>query len=220
VGISEIAALPVRMGAAVRNRRLFHPDGVLARGTLTRVAPPSEGLPMTSGDVVGRVSKGVGLPGALPDIAGLAWRLPPTSQAAPPWDVLLASTFRQRLLLAPVSNWSAATFSSLMPLAHGGGRWWVQARLATHIGQVGLSLDTVRDRIATNGMEFDIEQAAGTGGFRPLARLTLHTLAADVGDLAFDPTVHSHPDVALSPGWLTGFRQAAYRRSREGRDAE
>jgi hypothetical protein len=174
---------------------------------------------MTSGDVVGRVSKGVGLPGALPDIAGLAWRMPPTSQAAPPWDVLLASTFRQRLLLAPVSNWSA-TFSSLMPLAHGGGRWWVQARLATHIGQVGLSLDTVRDRIATNGMEFDIEQAAGTGRFRPLARLTLHTLAADVGDLAFDPTVHSHPDVELSPGWLTGFRQAAYRRSREGRDAE
>jgi hypothetical protein len=32
--------------------------------------------------------------------------------------------------------------------------------------------------------------------------------------------VHSHPDVELSPGWLTGFRQAAYRRSREGRDAE
>jgi hypothetical protein len=92
--------------------------------------------------------------------------------------------------------------------------------LATHIGQVGLSLDTVRDRIATTGMEFDIEQAAGTGRFRPLARLTLHTLAADAGDLAFDPTVHSHPDVELSPGWLTGFRQAAYRRSREGRDAE
>jgi len=57
VGISEIAALPVRMGAAVRNRRLFHPDGVLARGTLTRIAPLSEGLPMTSGDIVGRVSK-------------------------------------------------------------------------------------------------------------------------------------------------------------------
>lgn len=125
---------------------------------------------MTSGDIVGRVSKGVGLPGALPDIAGLAWRMPPTSQGAPPWD--------------------------------------------------GLSLDTVRDRIATTGVEFDIEQAAGTGRFRPLARLTLHTVATDVGDLAFDPTVHSHPDVALSPGWLTGFRQAAYRRSREGREAE
>ncbi len=57
---------------------------------------------------------------------------------------------------------------------------------------VGLSLDTVRDRIATTGVEFDIEQAAGTGRFRPLARLTLHTIATDVGDLAFDPTVHSH----------------------------
>jgi hypothetical protein len=220
VGISEIAALPVRMGAAARNQRLFHPDGVLARGTLTRTAVPSEGLPMTSGDVVGRVSKGVGLPGALPDIAGLAWRMPATSQTAPPWDVLLASTFRQRLLLAPVSSWSTATFSSLMPLRHRGGQWWVQATLATHIGQHGLSLDTIRDRIANAGLEFDIEQAAGTGRFRSLARLTLHTLATDTGDLAFDPTVHSHPDVELSPRWLTSFRQAAYRRSREGRDAE
>jgi hypothetical protein len=220
MGFSEIAALPVRMGAAARNRRLFHPDGVLARGSLTRTAAPSEGLPMTSGDVVGRVSKGIGLSGALPDIAGLAWRMPATSQASPPWDVLLASTFRQRLFLAPVSKWSAATFSSLMPLRHRGGQWWVQARLTTHIGQPGLSLDTVRDRIATTGVEFNIEQAAGTGRFRPLARLTLHTLATDTGDPAFDPTVHSHPDVELSPRWLTGFRQAAYRRSREGRDAE
>jgi hypothetical protein len=175
---------------------------------------------MTSGDVVGRISKGVGLSGALPDIAGLAWRMPATSQAAAPWDVLLASTFGQRLLLAPVSNWGTATFSSLMPLRHRGGQWWVRARLATHIGQRGLAVETVRDRIATTGVEFIIEQAAGTGGFRGLARLRLHTLATDVGDLAFDPTVHSHPDVELSPGWLTRFRQAAYRRSREGRDAE
>jgi hypothetical protein len=32
---------------------------------------------MKSCDVIGRVSKGVGLPGALPDIAGLVWRMPP-----------------------------------------------------------------------------------------------------------------------------------------------
>ena len=76
VGISDIAALPVRLGAAARNRRLFHPVGVLAHGTLERVAAPQTGLPMASGEVIGRVSKAVGLPGGLPDIAGLAWRMP------------------------------------------------------------------------------------------------------------------------------------------------
>jgi hypothetical protein len=220
VDISDIAALPVRLGAAARSRRLFHPVGVLAQGTLKRIAAPGEGLPMTSGEVIGRVSKGVGLPGAFPDIAGVAWRIPAMSPAVPPWDVLLASTFRRRLLLAPVSRWSGATFSTLMPLRHQGGVWWVQARLTTDIDVPGLSLDTIRDRIATTGVVFEIDQAAGVGAFRPLARLALHTLTPDIGDVAFDPTLHSHPDVELLPQWLTSFRQAAYRRSREGREGE
>ena len=66
--VSDIAALPVRFGAAVRRRRLFHPYGVLAEGTFERVAAPNEGLPMVSCDVIARVSKGIGLPGGLPDI--------------------------------------------------------------------------------------------------------------------------------------------------------
>lgn len=219
VGISDVAALPIRLGSAVRGRRFFHPVGVLAEGTLERLAPAGEGLPIPSGEVIGRVSKGVGLPGGLPDVAGVAWRMPQPSEPTP-WDVLLASTVRSRLLLAPIVGWSGATFSSLMPLRYDGGVWWVRARLATAIDSPGVALETIRSRIGSTGLEFDIEQAAGTGDFLPLARLTLHTRAENVGDIAFDPTVHSHPDVQLMPGWLTGFRRAAYRRSRQGRDAE
>jgi hypothetical protein len=203
----------------MRHRRLFHPEGVLAEGTLERVAAPGEGLPIDSGDVIGRVSKGGGLPGALPDVAGVAWRMPLPAEATP-WDVLLASTVRARLLLAPVTRWSGATFSSLMPFRYEGGVWWVRARLSTDIALRGLSLDLIRERINSTGVEFDVEQAAGVGDFLPLARLTLHTLAPNLGDVAFDPTVHSHPGVQLLPAWLTGFRRAAYRRSREGRDAK
>jgi hypothetical protein len=212
--VSDIAALPIRAGAALRHRRLFHPVGVLAEGRLERLAPPGEGLPMKSGEVVGRVSKGIGLPGALPDIAGLAWRM------SPQWDVLLASTSGARLLLAPVTKWSGVVFSSLMPLQFEGGVWWVRARLVTPIGAMGLALDTVRDRIRSTGVDFDIEQAAGTGGFLPLARLTLRTAIPDRGEFAFDPTLHTDPSVRLIPAWLTDFRRAAYRRSREGRDAD
>ena len=222
---SDIAALPIRLGAAVRHRRLFHPDGALAEGTLERIAPPGQGLPMDSCDVIGRVSKAVGLRGALPDIAGLAWRIPPPPdlRSCSPWDVLLASTLAGsagRVVLRPLFSWSGATFSSLMPLRFKGGLWWVRARLVTDIDTPGLSLDAIRHQIASGGVEFDIEQAAGTGDFLPLARLKLRHLDPSCDDVAFDPTMHSDPEVELAPRWLSDFRRAAYRRSRQGRDSQ
>jgi hypothetical protein len=225
VQASDIAALPIRLGAAVRHRQLFHPDGALAEGILERVAPPDQGLPMASCDVIGRVSKAVGLHGALPDVAGLAWRIPPPPdlRSCSPWDVLLASTLGSsagRVILRPLFSWSGATFSSVMPLRFKGGLWWVRARLVTDIGTTGLSLDNIRHQIASGGVEFDIEQAAGTGGFLPLARLTLRHLDPSSDDVAFDPAMHTDPEVELAPRWLGDFRRAAYRRSREGRSDE
>ena len=223
VGFSDIAALPARLGSAARSRRVFHPVGVLAEGALERLAAPGEGLPMASGDVLGRVSKGVGLPGALPDIAGLAWRMPSQSSPTAPWDVLLASSLGSgvgRVALAPVTSWAGATFSSLMPLGFDGGVWWVRAKLITPIDARGLGLDTIRNRIRSSGIEFEIEQAAGTGPFLRLARLTLRHVVPDRNSVAFDPVLHSAPGVQLLPHWLSSFRRAAYRRSREGRDAE
>ncbi len=217
---SDVAALPVRLGAAVRHRRLFHPNGVLAEGHLERVAAPNEGLPMQSCDVIARVSKGVGLPGSLPDVAGLAWRIPPPQdlRSCVPWDVLLASTAAgSRFLLAPTRSWSNSTFSSLMPLRFHDRMWWVRARLVSKIDEPGLSLDTIGNQIDSGEIDFDIEQANGTGGFSPLARLTLRHLDPSSDDIAFDPVLHSDEDVQLAPGWLADFRRAAYRRSREGR---
>ena len=221
--ISDLTALPVRFGAAVRGRRLFHPVGVLAEGTLERTALDSDGLPMRSCDVIARVSKGIGVPGGRPDIAGLAWRIPPPQdlRSCGPWDVLLASTFAgSRLVLAPVTSWSGATFSSLMPLRYRGRVWWLRARLATEIGTQDLALDTIETEIDSGGIQFDIEQAAGREEFRPLARLTLRHVDPSQDDIAFDPALHRDCDVALVPRWLADFRRAAYRRSREGRDAQ
>jgi hypothetical protein len=223
VRASDIAALPIRLGAAVRHRRFFHPDGVLAEGILERVAPHGEGLPLVSCDVVGRVSKGVGLPSWLPDVAGVAWRMPPQQdmRSCTPWDVLLASTVgNTRMVLAPVRKWSGATFSTLMPLRFKGSVWWVRARLVTHIDTPGLSLVGVRDQIDSGGVVFDIEQAAGTAEILPLARLTLRHVDPSRDNVGFDPILHSDPEVSLVPAWLAELRRAAYRRSREGRAAE
>jgi len=223
VHVSDIAALPVRLGSALRHRRLFHPVGVLAEGILERVAPPGEGLPMYSCDVLGRISKGVGLRGGLPDIAGLTWRMPPPQdlRSGTPWDVLLASTLaNSRFLLAPTKSWSGTTFSSLMPFRSQGHLWWIRARVATHISARGLSMDAIREQIDSDGLHFDIEQAPGAGPFQPLAHLTLRHVDPTRDDIAFDPVLHSDPDVDLVPAWLGSFRLAAYRESREGRDPE
>jgi hypothetical protein len=139
-----------------------------------------------------------------------------------PWDVLLASTGAglSRILLRPALSWGEVTYSSLMPLRCEGDVWWVRARLATELEGPGMSLDTITDRLARGDLEFDVEQAPGTGDFEPLARLTLGEMLPPDHDLSFDPTLNSAPGVELSPRWLTNFRRAAYRRSRMGRGAE
>lgn len=219
VKVSDVLALPVELGAAVRHRRLFHPNGVLARGRIERRAPEGRGLPVESGDVIARVSKAVGLPGAIPDFAGLAWRMTVDGR---PWDVLLASTGPglTRVLLRPALSWGEVTYSSLMPLRHQGDVWWVRGRLVTELDGPGMSLDTIKDRLSRGDLTYDIEQAPGTGAFEPLARLTLGEVIPPDHDVSFDPTLNSAPGVELSPRWLTSFRRAAYKRSREGRDAE
>ncbi|MCV7280893.1 phosphodiesterase [Mycolicibacterium flavescens] len=220
---SDIAALPIRFGAALRSRRLFHPSGVMAEGILERVAPEGDGLPMQSCDILARVSKGVGLPGAAPDVAGLAWRIPPPPdlRSCGPWDVLLASTLAgSRIALAPAASWTGATFSSLMPLRYHDRLWWVRARLASGVDGPGLSLAAIEEAIATTNVTFAVDQAPSTGGFRPLARLTLRHVDPSCDDIAFDPAMHSDPEVELAPRWLGDFRRSAYRRSRQGREAE
>ncbi|CAA0094205.1 Uncharacterised protein [Mycolicibacterium vanbaalenii] len=227
---SEIVGAPFELGAAIRHRRLFHPAGVLANGAIERVSGPGEGLPVESGPVVGRVSKAVGVPGSLPDAAGVAWRMPPAAPGACPWDVLLvtagvgdASILPNRMLLRPVTSWSDALYSSLMPVSYHDQLWWIRARLTSPGSTPGLSLDTVVDAIGRGGLQFDIEQACGAAPYQSLARLRLtEILPAAEGpddDIAFDPVRNSAEGVQLWPEWLLRLRRLAYRSSREGRYA-
>nr|WP_041781677.1 hypothetical protein [Mycolicibacterium chubuense] len=219
--LSDLTTLPLRAGAALRDKRFFHPTGVLCGGTVTRLAPEGEGLPLMSGDVVGRLSKGAGTPGALPDFAGLAWRMQGDADGAHPWDVLTVSS-SSRVLLRPVVSWPAAQYSTLMPLGYRGGVYWLRARMrSTVVG--GLSVEAIRDQIAGSPLEFVVEQAQGRGDFTTLATLTFdRELCGDEPgcDQPFDPTIRSGTEITLLPRWLTVFRRSAYRNSREGRGAE
>lgn len=222
VSISDLTTLPLKAGAALRDRRVFHPTGVLCAGAVTRVAPDGEGLPLVSGDVVGRVSKGAGTPGSLPDFAGLAWRMQRDADAQVPWDVLMVSS-TARIVLRPTRTWPAAQYSTLMPLGYRGGVFWLRAHMVTPLDDDGLSVDAVRTRLASGPIEFSVEQARGGGAFTPLATLRFdRALCGDEPecDQPFDPTQRSGAEVVLLPHWLTSLRKAAYRNSREGRGAQ
>jgi len=221
VSISEQITLPLRAGAALRDKRFFHPVGVLCGGAVTRLAPDGQGLPVRSGDVIGRLSKGAGTPGSLPDFAGLAWRMDGDGDGPSPWDVLMV-TAAGRVALRPVSAWTAAPYSTLMPLGYRGGTFWLRARMTTELSGNGLSCTDVREQLKRGSIEFVIEQARGTGPFEALAALTFDReldTGHDGGDTPFDPTLRSGTQVTLLPRWLTSFRRSAYRNSRKGRGA-
>lgn len=221
MSISDLTTLPLKAGSALRSRRVFHPTGVLSAGTITRVAPDGEGLPLVSGDVVGRISKGAGTPGSLPDFAGLAWRMQRDADAQVPWDVLMVSS-TARVVLRPTRSWAAAQYSTLMPLGYRGGVFWLRAQMETPLDE-GLDVETVRARLASGPVEFTVEQARGGGAFAPLATLRFdRALCGDEPecDQPFDPTQRSGSEVVLLPEWLTSLRKSAYRNSREGRGAQ
>lgn len=219
--VSEVAALPIRAGAAMRHARLFHPVGVLCSGNITRTAAGGRGLPLSDGEIVGRFSKGAGTPGALPDFAGLAWRMH-TGGDTCPWDVLMVSA-AARVALRPTTSWSSAVFSTLMPLGYGGNVYWLRARLSPPTQFDGLSVDDMREHLQAGPVVLDVEQAQGTGSFDRLAVIEFDRAAESTwppGDMAFDPTLNLADGVSLLPQWLTSIRRRAYRSSREGRDAD
>jgi len=220
--ISELATLPFRAGASLRDKRFFHPAGVLCGGTVLRTAVDGDGLPLVSGDVVGRISKGVGTPGSAPDFAGLAWRMSSDADGERRWDVLTVSSALRAALL-PAASWQSAAFSTLMPLGYRGGVFWLRAQMITPLPDGKLSLDVIVDRLEQGPIEFAVTQARGTGRFTDLATVTFdRALRGDEPgcDEPFDPSIHSGTAVSLLPRWLTTLRRSAYRNSREGRGAE
>ncbi len=226
VNIANLAAVPFRWGSAIRHARIFHPDGLLAQGSIERRVPADAGLPLPSCDVIARVSKAVGTPGALPDIIGLALRITPQADDGGPWDILLASAgsgvLSRAIGLRPVTSWSAQTLTSLMPLRYRGTNWWLRARLLTKVNGFGVSLDRVRKQLEHGEIEIAIDQARGTSEFDQLAQLTLQRLLipAQDEDVAFDPILHTAAEVALYPAWLANLRARAYDHSRAGRGAD
>ncbi len=198
---------------------------MLAAGYIERVAPAHAGLPVSSSNVVARISKAAGIPAALPDVIGLALRIAPQADLTTEWDILLASAgsgvIGRVVGLRPVTSWTGKTLTSLAPLRYRGVNWWLRARITTQIDGVGVSLNSVRNQLEHGKIDVELDQARGTTHFCPLARVTLTEVFTPQSDddVSFDPVLHTAPGVKMYPSWLADLRARAYDRSREGRDA-
>ncbi|MBJ8348923.1 phosphodiesterase [Antrihabitans sp. YC2-6] len=205
--------------ARVRRARVFHPDGITLSGRL-HAEPEFEAL-FGSGEraVIARLSKGTGLPSAIPDVLGLAFRV--LDRDDKPWDFALATTgtgTASRFLITPARGWVSARYGSLMPYRLDGKPAWIFA--APDNGQpASASLGAMNDHLTSSAVTFTITARGVRGPARPVATISLRRADLAERDIVdfFDPMENHPADVELLPKAVANLRELAYEGSRHGR---
>lgn len=203
--------------ARVRHTKPLHPVGVVLAGRLRRFGASSGAAWVdTPGDddVLVRISRGGGLPTWLPDVHGLALRVPDGAGLA---DVLLSTTGSApglRHVLAPHLEITAGTYTSLLPYRGPRGPLLLGAR-AVRRNPVGADPADVAQALRREPLHLSVAWATPTGRWRVFARLELDGTAEE----HLDPPVHFDPltpptGLATYP-WAAALRAAAYARARD-----
>ncbi|PWW24870.1 hypothetical protein JD79_04061 [Geodermatophilus normandii] len=194
-----VTASALALGTAVRGARVFHPRGQASSGTVATDGGGGWGARLLDEagrhDVVVRVSRGVGLPEPLPDVVGLAVRLPGLGRGGGPLDLLVNTSggppgLRHLFLPAPLGR----TYSSVLPYRTGSGR-------------------TVVLGARSDGDGWELLAAPLTGGWTRWGRLTLGAplSEAESEELRFLPTVGA--DDLQPVALFRAVRDLSYRES-------
>ncbi|MGY1806612.1 phosphodiesterase [Blastococcus sp. SYSU D00669] len=199
----RLVGAPLGALARWRQGKPMHPRGVVFDGELERgTGTEPFGVPWLDEPardrVVVRLSRGAGLPPALPDLLGLAVRIPDG-----PVDLLLSTTGTAPLLrlLPTVRRDPAAAYTSIMGYRSDAG--------------------TLRLAAFPDGgsRRFTLAAARGQGPWRLFGRLALAAPRAPLDpDVRFDAVRHP-PHGLLPDGPMARFRAPAYAAARAGRDA-
>ncbi|SOD94450.1 hypothetical protein SAMN06272739_0816 [Blastococcus haudaquaticus] len=217
-GAGRLVAVPLGAIAQWRGGKPMHPRGVVFDAVLERRgSTPVWGVPwldaQSSDQAVVRLSRGAGLPAPLPDLLGLAVRLPGPA----PVDLLLSTTGRGRLTrLVPVPRRdTAAVYSSIMGYRSDAGT----LRLAALPEADGVSSDPeeLAGDVSRHSLRFTLAAARGTGPWQPFGRLVLVEPVAGLDpDVMFDAVQNPPPGLAPD-GPMARFRAPAYARARAAR---
>lgn len=190
-------------------RKPLHPKGDVFVGRLARDGGTHPaGVPWldSAGDdeVLVRISRAVGLPDALPDIYGLAVRVPIADRHA---DLLLATTGMGRLtrfVLTAARQVESRPLTTLLPYRGPRGPLLIAAR-------------PTPQEPPSPTRSFDLLWSRGLGEWVRFGRLTVSDAAGTDPTISFDAVRNPLP--GLEPyGWVRRLREPAYRTAREARD--
>lgn len=198
--------------SAARRKRIFHPRGVTFEGTAT--FHPGTPLPFEGAErALVRMSRAAGFPQGVPDLFGLAVKLPEAGQ-----DLLLVTSGEDavtRHLLVPATGFFRRPYSTVLPYELRGELIVLGARPDPLLAPLPRQdMDDLGPLVAAGRLRFDLTWGrAGTGDVQ-----TFGTLVVDRshdGDVAFNP-FNSHP--SLKPaGGLNRLRRESYERSQKAR---
>lgn len=223
-GLAISAAGGALLAAAVRGvaaarpaAKPLHPRGELVHGTVRRAGSvPRTGVPWFdepgTDEVLVRLSRAVGLPAGLPDIHGLALRVPvPVERGRRPasgerhGDLLLAHTGAGQLgrfVLTAASRVEQRPLTTLLPYRTPSGPRLVAAH-------------------PTGPRTFELAHASPRGAWQRFGVLELSDVPGEDPLVSFDPLLNELPSLT-NYGWVRRLREPGYRTarlSRRGRPA-
>ena len=214
VGVAgRVVAVPLGLLARARGGKPMHPRGVafvarLQRSGLRRPTGIGWLDEVATDDVLVRLSRGADLPARLPDLLGLALRVPGDR----PVDLLLSSTGSGRWARrVPLLRRDAATtYGSIMAYRTAAGPAW----LAASADGSGVPSDRAGLTAAGPGLAFTLCAAIDRGPWEPFARLTLlRPVEPPDPAVHFDAVLHAPPGLAAD-GPMARFRRPAYAAAR------
>lgn len=216
-------AVPFRLGSAIRGARVFHPQGFLCRGVWevdTASALTRDAIVFRPGErhnVVARVSRGIGLPEALPDFFGIAVRLVDAYGPGGHQDLLINASSGLPVLhhlFLPAPRWFAQPYSTCLPYRAGSKPFLIGLQPPSERGPAP-PLAAMRAAVV-NGVAFGITVAGPLGRWQRVGALVLRNpISPLAGDVDFDPW---NTGGGLTPAtWLNRIRREAYRQSRRAR---
>jgi hypothetical protein len=226
--VAAVAGVGFGALSRLRGARIFHPDGVGYAGRLRVTARQHSyaGVPLLESPGVHpalfRFSRGAGLPEPLPDVLGLAVRLPDAHGRGRHQDFLLVSSVDlpvlHHLLLPGLGGFFGQSFSSVLLY-----------RIANKVRLVGAEpvAPSRRDAIGAmprltstaehQGLRFRLAMAPLTGRWKAVGDLEVDQRLPDeqTDRLAFTPWNSGGGIRPIGP--LMGIRRAAYRASQRSR---
>jgi hypothetical protein len=225
-------ALAKPVGAAfralsrLRGARSLHPDGVVFEGHVEIDRPPRDvrdrielfDRPGPQQAIV-RLSRGVGLPHRLPDVHGIAIRLPDAYGAGRHQDLLLATSLRGPLLhhlLMPSPNFFALPYSTVLFYDVGDAARVFECHALTTPIDANDPFDQLLGTLARREVRFELSLASLFGTPEPIGHITLGKQVPDTAAAAirFNPW---NTGGRLRPtGPFMGLRDSAYRESQRG----